>query len=353
MINQEDILQKETQYGTKERTAQKEGEDPTGNASKTPDTISDLLLERDMQAFQHKEKISKEKVIPENTNPQSTQKGPEARRVPKDSGSPSAEDKTDNTSGSSQEDNPSPDIETIQKEVEKARQELESTKRWGHANSQKVKKAVLKTQEFIEEGSLSEEEGQTLLVILNASSSTPSPFEEDDEVIAETQKTGKGHLFAQLFPIANRELDNIRTYGNDDLLDEKVKAFDYFLSVATPSEREETIEVLMDLKDQPVALAKKMLSLGQKCYEDFYKSLQEAGGLRAYQAKKKKDIQILNQKIDKLTKKLAQYEDYDRPTYGISEMGSSEKDKPVLDTITGLFSERDRIVGNQTIVARR
>ena len=56
MTNKEYILQKETQYGTKERTAQKEGEDPTGNASKTPDTISDLLLERDMQAFRPQEK---------------------------------------------------------------------------------------------------------------------------------------------------------------------------------------------------------------------------------------------------------------------------------------------------------
>ena len=50
----------------------------------------------------------------------------------------------------------------------------------------------------------------------------------------------------------------------------------------------------------------------------------------------------LNRSIDKLTKKLAQYEDYDQPRYRINEMSESGG-VAAKDSITELFEERDKV----------
>ena len=52
--------------------------------------------------------------------------------------------------------------------------------------------------------------------------------------------------------------------------------------------------------------------------------------------------------IDKLTKKLLQYEDYDHPTHSLAEMGSSEDGKASSgDSVDNLFESRDRVAANR------
>ncbi len=56
------------------------------------------------------------------------------------------------------------------------------------------------------------------------------------------------------------------------------------------------------------------------------------------------EIDKLNRSIDKLTKKLAQYEDYDKPRYRIAEMGNGvDGANRTKDTISALFEERDKV----------
>ena len=44
--------------------------------------------------------------------------------------------------------------------------------------------------------------------------------------------------------------------------------------------------------------------MGQKCFEEYYGEIQEAGGFKGYIDKKKSEIDKLTKTIDKLTKKL-------------------------------------------------
>lgn len=234
---------------------------------------------------------------------------------------------------------PSADLESLKAESDKLQKELESTKKWGHTNSRKLKKAILTTKEFVDNGDISEEEGQRLLEILESSGSSS---QDEDSDGADPRP---GHPFAKIFKVANTELENIRKYTGDMRLDDKVKAFDYFLSVASVEEQEGILEEFTDLIDHPIELTKKMLAIGQKCFEESYGEIQEAGGFKGYIDKKKSEIDKLTKTIDKLTKKLLQYEDYDRPTYSLNEMGSSEDGKANSgDSVDTLFEVRDRTV---------
>lgn len=234
---------------------------------------------------------------------------------------------------------PNADLESLKAESDKLQKELESTKKWGHTNSRKLKKAILTTKEFVENGDISEEEGQRLLEILESSGSSS---QDEDSDGADPRP---GQPFAKIFKVANTELENIRKYTGDTRLDDKVKAFDYFLSVASVEEQQGILEEFTDLIDHPIELTKKMLAMGQKCFEESYGEIQEAGGFKGYIDKKKSEIDKLTKTIDKLTKKLLQYEDYDRPTYSLNEMGSSEDGKANSgDSVDTLFEVRDRTV---------
>jgi uncharacterized coiled-coil protein SlyX len=142
--------------------------------------------------------------------------------------------------------------------------------------------------------------------------------------------------------IVNTELRNLRKYSDDELLDDKVKAFDYFLSVAPQTEIAEAFEELNDLIEDPVKLAKQMLAIGKRYYDESYKDISSSGGIQQYIKSKQQEIEKLNKSIDKLTKKLAQYEDYDQPRYRINEMGESNEPPPSRDPSSDVFNERDR-----------
>ena len=230
----------------------------------------------------------------------------------------------------------------LKEESEKLQKELESTKKWGHTNSRKLKKAILTTKEFVESGDISEEEGQRLLEILESSGA--STQDEDADFIDDKQASP----FSKIFRVANTELENIRKYTGDNQLEDKVKAFDYFLSVASVQEQEEILEDFNELIDHPIELTKKMLAIGKKCYEESYRDIQEAGGFKGYIEKKRSEIDKLSKTIDKLTKKLLQYEDYDHPTHSLAEMGSSEDGKASSgDSVDNLFESRDRVAANR------
>jgi hypothetical protein len=171
---------------------------------------------------------------------------------------------------------------------------------------------------------------------------------EDGTALYRPQTT----LFAPIFKVANKELENILKYTDDEHLQDKVNAFDYFLSVGSKEEIQQVLEDLTDLLDNPLKLARKMLSIGQEVYEESYKGIKEAGGFKNYLSKKEEEIEKLRKKVDKLEKKLLQYEDFDKPRYRMDETGdveggNSAKSLPGNDTISVLFDERDKAGGNR------
>ena len=113
------------------------------------------------------------------------------------------------------------------------------------------------------------------------------------------------------------------------------------------------MEELTDLIDDPIKLTKKMLAIGKLYYDESYKDIANAGSVQNYIKEKHQEIDKLSKSIDKLTKKLAQYEDYDQPRHRISEVGESN-DTPLTkrDPAAELFDERDRQdVGRQKRLA--
>ena len=226
--------------------------------------------------------------------------------------------------------------QSLKEELEKTHKRLAENQNYGRQNAQRLKTALKVTREFVEEGSLSEEEAAKLLGSLESG-------DTEEDVSAH-----HNHPFGKVLTLANKELENIRKYTDDDRLDDKVAAFDYFLLVAPKEEQEQALEDLTDLLDNPLTLAKKMLAIGQS-YETSYREMKAAGGLQGMIATKDQTILNLRKNIDKLTKKLAQYEDYDKPRYRIDDhvgdVGGSTEEDTSGDSITSLFHHRDAPLG--------
>ena len=222
-----------------------------------------------------------------------------------------------------------PDLKTLQEELTKTNKRLTETQAFGHKNSKRLKSALKITRDLLENGTLSELEAQSLVESL----------ENDSELDEEVSNT---HPFGKVLKIANTQLENLRKYSDDELLDDKVKAFDYFLSLASPEEVKGALEDLTDLIDDPIKLTKKMLAIGKRYYDEAYKDIASSGSVQNYITQKHQEIDKLNRSIDKLTKKLAQYEDYDQPRYRLNEMSESGG-ITAQDSITALFEERDRV----------
>lgn len=229
-------------------------------------------------------------------------------------------------------DDTSSSFEKLKSDLEKTQKLMKETQRWGTKNSIKVKEASKSLKSLIATGALSEEEARDVLSVLQ------SEMDEEEEMSLSASQ----HPFSSLFQIANRELEHIRKYTEDDLLQEKIEAFDFLLSVSSKKEAEEILETLADLEDDPVKLTRKMLSLGQEAYESSYKAIKQAGGIKDYLAVQSNEIEKLEKKIDKLEKKLSQYEDYDKPSYRIAGTSDINEKSSSRDVIGSLFEERDR-----------
>ena len=296
----------------------------TTETTEKVDTISHLFEERDRPPLQEDISLSlnaiKKQVAPTLSSAGKVISHPDEARV-----------ETEAAKGDDQAiDNP--DLKTLQAELEKTRKTILENQKYGRQNAQRLKGALKQAKILMENGALSEEEGMSLITSL----------ESDHEEEVETSPYD-AHPFANVLKIANTQLENLRKYSDDDLLDDKVKAFDYFLSLASPEEVKGALEDLTELIEDPIKLTKKMLSIGKLYYDESYKDIASAGSVQNYIKQKHEEIDKLNKNIDKLTKKLAQYEDYDQPRHRINEVGESNDTPPgKRDPSDDLFHERDK-----------
>jgi hypothetical protein len=301
----------------------------------SPDTISNLFEERDRQPLQEDASPSSNAL-----QKQAAPTLPSASQPSAGTSKPKAEDEAAKVNDQAID---SPDIKTLQAELTKTRKTIAENQKYGRQNAQRLKSALKQAKILMENGTLSEAEAQSLMESLESD-------HEEAELEVSPYDT---HPFGKVLKIANTQLENLRKYSDDELLDDKVKAFDYFLSLASPEEVKGALEELTDLIDDPIKLTKKMLSIGKLYYDESYKDIANAGSVQNYIKQKHQEIDKLSKSIDKLTKKLAQYEDYDQPRHRISEVGESN-DMPAgrRDPSSDLFNERDRQdVGRQKRLA--
>lgn len=186
-------------------------------------------------------------------------------------------------------------------------------------------KAVSHVRNFIESGDISQEHADTLLSILNNKTG-----KEPEGLIESYQKSNSSNSFQKFYDIANYEI--AQTYQDatgDNSLEDKQYAYDAFMSDATEKERQEIYNQLEKLENSPMALFKKMISIGEKFIEDGYGELINAGGFRKYATQNKEKVNELHHKIDELSKKLLKYEqksEYDRPNHDIGGTIDSSRD---------------------------
>ena len=301
--------------------------------SLSQDSISDLFNNRDQvrgPVPNQKPAINRDQKNP-TKRPQENTPSPE-----EDLNSPDLSRKEENQKNteapkgetSKQEEAPL-ELQRLQEELSKTQKRLLENQQYGRQNAQRLKNALKVVKELEAEGALSEEEATKLMGTLDG--------DTEDALSSDSS-----HPFGKVMAIANQELENIRKYTDDELLDDKVGAFDYFLLVASKEEREQALEDLTELIHTPLPLAKKMLSIGQG-YEKSYREMKAAGSLYGLLSQKDQELADLQKNLDKFKKKLSQYEDYDKPRYRLEEMGESMEKEPSGDTITSLFEDRDRM----------
>ena len=183
---------------------------------------------------------------------------------------------------------------------------------------------------MVTDGVLNEDEAQGVLTSLQ--------LDQDEEEVSQPISS---HPFASIFQIVNGELQHLRKYSDDQQLEEKLKAFEYRLGTSSEEEVADLFDELKDLVEEPLKLTKKILSLGQESLDSSYGEIMKSGSIKNYISDLQKNNENLKKKVDKLLKKLAQYEAYDKPTYRLGEMGETEN-SPDADIVGSIFKERDR-----------
>ncbi len=222
-------------------------------------------------------------------------------------------------------------------ELGKLRKALNDSQKWGHTNNKRLKSVVKIINSLKEQEILNEEEFNNLSNLLNSDSEEPD---------IEVQKVSNDPL-DKLILIANKRVaDLAELYEDDPLFNKKVEAFDFCIKHSSEIERDEILEEISKFEGSSLKLAKKMYQIGEKYYNENYKELDEAGGLKELVAVKNSEVKRMQRKIDKLERELLQYKDYDIPKLNIDELGDTpmenlSTDKPG-DVLGSLMIERDR-----------
>jgi hypothetical protein len=176
--------------------------------------------------------------------------------------------------------------------------------------SMKLKNYEKRIAKLLNDGEIDSEYAEKLL-------SDISHDEDSEDVDSDLNE------FQKLIKIGSNGLDRYREsikdgiIDEDILLDKKVESFDFFMNEASHEEKVKVFEQLEKLKDKPILLAKKMLSIGNEYYEEAYKDFDEAGGFKRFKEKSNQEKEKLNKQVDKLNKEVLrlkeQYENFVEP----------------------------------------
>ncbi len=221
-------------------------------------------------------------------------------------------------------------------ELGKLRKALNDSQKWGHTNNKRLKSVVKIINSLKEQEILNEEEFNNLSTLLSSDSEPPE---------IEDEKTAVSPL-DRFINAANKRMVDLRDmYDGDPLFDKKVNAFDFFFNHASEQEKDDLLEELEGIDINSLKLPKKLFQIGEKYYEENYKELDEAGGLKELITVKNTEIKRMQRKIDKLEKELSQYNDFDKPNLRIDELGdtfteNSSTDEPG-NVLGSVIKERD------------
>ena len=208
----------------------------------------------------------------------------------------------------------------------KTEKRLKETQEWGHSLSRKLKGFENQITKYIEDGSLTKEEGEALFNNIKHEAK-----EENDAPLVHYGK------------VWDNELENMRKYSNDVNIDNYVLAFQHLLAYGDINENQLMLNEFTKI-DDPILSTKKMLKYGEDYYNETYGELAEAGGVKALTKKYKEKLKEQQKIIDKLKKdSISSEEDNDyiqSKTYKLSNSASKNVKSTEKDySIKGIFNE--------------
>lgn len=219
----------------------------------------------------------------------------EKGRVPE---SQSKENKSNSQPKEISTDDDSDTVSLSKAELAKREKAAEETKLWGTELSRKLKSFEYKLAKYVEEGILTDEEAEE--------------FKKD--VQHEQREQEQEPTLMKYIKVWDAEIENLRKYTEDPLLDKKIHAFQHFLQNSSPEEINEVMESFKDVEGDSVALTKKMLAVAAKYSDEIFSEIYEAGNLKNFKKKYQNELEKKQNNIDKLEKEVLrlkkEYEDY-------------------------------------------
>lgn len=283
------------------------------------------------------DKIKEEELIKDKpSKPKPTDEDPKNEKKEKPFANPKEKEQEEEDI-SDEEGKPS-EVETLKKDIEKNKKSLLDAQKWGTKNSQKIKYTLKKLNAFIENASFTEDEEKEVQDLKRMlESDGDAPFGDG------TESHASQHPISKYIDIASEKLGVMKELSDDpDSFYKKYRAFETSLLDYKPDEMELLADELDELKDNPVKLAKKIMDIGEQYYNEYYKEFEEMGGFRNLIQNRNKENEKLKKEIDKLKKKLLNYEDFDSPKYNIGEDSTIETEDKASDSSKDPFEEMEQ-----------
>lgn len=234
------------------------------------------------------------------------------------------------------------EVDKLKLELEKTEKRYKDTQKSWSELSHKLRKYEQNIKRYLANGTLSEEEANTLLSEVAHEAHESNEHKSPIERMLSAANSGVTRM---------RELMAEGLLDEDPLLDKKIRAFDAFLEEASREEVEDALKQLTPLHDEPIRLAKKMLGLGEEYYQEVYAEIDEAGNLRKFKNKYQHLVEELQDKIDKAEKKILEYkkkyEDYVLPNTMKLPAGSGRSAKVERDkSLQGILNRSRAAIRN-------
>jgi hypothetical protein len=200
---------------------------------------------------------------------------------------------------------------------EKLEKSYKDTQKAFHEDRKKLSAYKRAIKSFVDEGTLTEEESQTLLDHVQ--------FENMPDNAPSNLATGSG--LAKYASVIYKELQVMKRYSsNPQEIDLNTEAFQHLFDTSTWADKQEIIEELSGFEDDVVELTKQMLLLGARHNNEVYSEIYQSGGVKQLKEKYIKEIEMLKEELDKSKKQYVklkeQHADYNEPTVINSPGGS-------------------------------
>jgi hypothetical protein len=220
--------------------------------------------------------------------------------------------------------------------IEKLEKTVKDTQRSFHEDRKKLTAYKRAVQKMVDDGVLVESEAETLL---DHTSFQDLPSEQQSQSVLD-----------RYINIWDKEISYMRKYSRDsESIDQNIAAFQHLFDTSSMKEKEEIMDELSSYEDDEVELTNQMLAMGAQYNEEIYSDIREAGGIRKLKEKFRNENEILQNKLDKVTKQYnklkEQYEDYDQKPSNMrlqsGSIGSSiHSGKNATPTVKNIFGNR-------------